>query len=236
MRKLIATLLFIFLPGLLLAPGQRSVFFAQNVPVAVVPSVITFVQEIVPPSNTSPGLLVTDPFTCAAGDYLYLSVGSQATNDTFTITNTTGDTVTSVVSVKPALDTASEVFSVASCSGNTGTYTITDSGVNFMDFAILEFHGVHGVDATNTCFGGGFGAACTVTTVSANTYVVGFLETRSRGPMNLATGWTNFQSTLKNQAALQGIAQTTAGLVTWAPPNGTNGGGTTDTEIVVALK
>ncbi|MCU1251546.1 MAG: Concanavalin A-like lectin/glucanase superfamily [Edaphobacter sp.] len=34
MRRLIATLLFIFWPGLMLAPAQRSVFFAQNVPVS----------------------------------------------------------------------------------------------------------------------------------------------------------------------------------------------------------
>ena len=238
MRKLIATLLFIFLPGLLLAPAQRSVFFAQNVPVASGGGggAITFVQEIVPPTNTSPGSLVTNSFTCTAGDYLYMVVGSQNTNDTFTITNTTGDTVTSVVSVNPASATTSQVFSVASCTGNTGTYTITDSAVNFMDFAILEFQGVHGVDSTNTCFGGGYSAACTVTTVSANTFVVGFLETRSRGPMNLPTGWTSFQSTLKAEAGLQGIADTTAGSITWAPPNGTNGGGTSDTEIVVALK
>lgn len=230
MFKYIAALL------LLLAPcvnAQRATFYGQNRNNSAPPGGITFVQEVIAVRN--PSSVTTPSITCTAGHFLYIYAGTYTSVDGFTVTNTTGDTVTSVVSNKPASNTSSQVFKVSSCTGTPGTFTLTDSNGSYLDFAVLEFSGVTGVDSTNTCAAGGWTAGCAVSTTSTNTYVISSMQTNSLGPINLATSWTSYQSTLDHGATLQGLVSHSSGVVSWAPLNGTNGGGTSDTEIIVAL-
>jgi hypothetical protein len=122
--------------------------------------------------NQGSGSSNTVTWTCGSGNMLILAGSTLASSATFTLTTTSGNTITSLISEQTAGTVTSRMWIVSSCNGSAGNYVLTPSSGTFGNLIVSEYTkgSLAGVlDATNTCTGstGGVSPSCSVTSAAA---------------------------------------------------------------------
>jgi hypothetical protein len=199
MRRIIATLLFIFWPGLVLSPAQRSVFFAQNRPVASTGGSTPAYSGL----NCSSGGNGVTTLNCtvtgvAAGSAII--VGTSWYNGTTTaptIVDSAGGT---------AYSTAVQNFNsngfivgavIPNVSAGSHTITVTWNGtVSYVPIAVQVFTGLNTtssvlVTSSGIANGGSSTPPCaTVTTTTPNQLVWSVFAVSGGGTYTAGSGYT----------------------------------------------
>jgi hypothetical protein len=188
MRKLIATLLFIFWPRLVLAPAQRAIFFAQNHSASALPATVAGGCATLSPSVST---TVSCTVSGATAGQLLVVEFSFYDNHTITLTDSNTGTVALVTLSSGGYPTIwhgafeDYVYVIKNIGAGTHVVTATDSAspasqpwiqavlVNGASTTSPIDSATSIATSSNTIVGG------SVTTTSANELMLAFCELKS---------------------------------------------------------
>ena len=128
-----------------------------------------------------------------AGNFLIVAVSALTTGQTFTVTDSAGNTYRSLAAVTDAPNTVeSQIFFVPSCLEGASTVTFTPGAAVATVVALHEFSGVERISARGNATGSGTSAASPTMAIAAG-FAFGFISSNSSGTISAivpGTGWT----------------------------------------------
>ena len=174
--------------------------------------------------------ITTGSISCASGDSLLIAGFSNASTDTFTLSTSTGNTLTSEISNYTQSGGSNAVaLWYVNCNGTAGTYTLNTGTYNWPWLVIYHANNGH-FDVANACgaTSGSYAPSCSIT-ATANGLGVNFLFSVGTATVPV-TGWT----TRLNATYMSAFDQSsTSGTVNFPS---TWGAGANSYNIVVNLK
>jgi hypothetical protein len=185
------------------------------------PSSITLVQHIGKDAGTTSSATLAFPSNNTAGNWLAVAIRAGQQNQTFTITDTRGNTYRRAVQLTESVDGVTiAIFYAENIAGGANTVTVADSLTGgTLRFAILEYAGVaqaNSLDAAVAAEGSGTAVSSgSSTTTSNGDLVIGMISTASGVGVAAGAGFVAQEQVPASGAkiAVEDSRQTAAGSI-----------------------